>query len=619
MNMNRIFASVLAIFLSTQLLLAEKLLPNILWIVSEDNSSHWIGAYGNAQAETPNIDDLAKEGTLFEHAYSNGAICAVARSTIITGSYAPTLGTQNMRSRYPVPDRYRTNPEFLREAGYYTTNNFKTDYNMAGDDTRFWDDSSPSAHYKNRPEGQPFYAIFNIGSTHEGTIFSNKPMEPLRLSPAEVEVPPYLPDLPEIRNDIARYHNQITKMDRRVGELLAELKAEGLAENTIVLYASDHGGIIPRGKRYLEETGVKIPFIIRVPEALKHLSPFKAGQRSEELVAFIDITPTFLSLAHVQKLDHMPGRALLGEYRDEPAEDELEFLYGDRSGELFVNFRRGLTNGKWKYIRNFSPQNKEAPLSMYPFGAPSWVAYRDAYEAGTLSPYHSKIWTAPTPTEALYDLEADPWEINNLASDPEHEKRLITFRERLRELMKRTKDAGIIPEPMYPEVSMTEGLKTPTTADFAQSDNFPHSEIVDLAFLASEKNAKNIATFQEASRSEEILKRYWSAAGLLTLGEQAAPAKDELTVLLKDRQALIRFTSAEALFRIGETKTAEEALVSEFTNKHNGFTLLSLVNTLYRLELLDVIPENWKDSYIPGTEGADYLDRYRKGVLDLGK
>ncbi len=289
--------------------------PNILWIVSEDNSSHWIGCYGNDQARTPNIDKLASEGVLFEHAYSNAPVCAVARATILTGVYAPTMGTQHMRSRNPIPAKYKPNVSYLRAAGYYCTNNAKTDYNFKGNDNSYWDESSGKAHYKNRPEGKPFFAIFNLGASHESSLFKDKAAEPKRLTPEEIDLPPYLPDLPEIRKDYARYHDRITEMDGQVGKILAELEKDGLAENTVVIYTSDHGGILPRGKRYLEETGVKIPFIVRVPEKLETLSPFTPGQRAEEPVSFIDMSPTFLSLAGVGKPDQMQGRAILGNDR----------------------------------------------------------------------------------------------------------------------------------------------------------------------------------------------------------------------------------------------------------------------------------------------------------------
>ena len=193
--------------------------PNIVWIVSEDNSSHWIGCYGNEQAQTPRIDQLAKEGVLFEHAYSNAPVCAVARATILTGTYSPTLGTQHMRSRHKIPKKYRPNVEYLRAAGYYCTNASKTDYNFEGKDGSYWDESSRKAHYKNRPKGKPFFAIFNLGVCHESSLFKKGAAEPKRLKPAEIDLPPYLPDLPEIRKDYARYHDRITQMDGQVGKI----------------------------------------------------------------------------------------------------------------------------------------------------------------------------------------------------------------------------------------------------------------------------------------------------------------------------------------------------------------------------------------------------------------
>ena len=229
--------------------------PNILWIVSEDNSSHWLGCYGNTQAQTPRIDALAKQGFLFEHAYSNAPVCAVARSTILLGAYAPTTGTQHMRSRHRIPETYRPNVEYLRAAGYYCTNNAKTDYNFKGKDNSYWDESSKKAHYKNCPPGKPFYAVFNIEDSHESSLFNKAPTEPQRLKPVDIKLPPYLPDLPEIRKDMARYHDRITDMDSKVGKIIDDLEKAGLAKNTIVIYNSDHGGILDWLPKIFAETG----------------------------------------------------------------------------------------------------------------------------------------------------------------------------------------------------------------------------------------------------------------------------------------------------------------------------------------------------------------------------
>lgn len=580
--------------------------PNIVWIVSEDNSSHWLGCYGNKQAETPRLDALAKEGFLFEHAYSNAPVCAVARATILNGAYSPSMGTQHMRSRHPIPQKYRPNASYLRATGYYCTNNAKTDYNFKGNDNSYWDESSNKAHYRNRPEGKPFFAIFNLGTTHESSLFKDRPAEPTRVKPEDVDLPPYLPDLPEIRKDYARYLDRIADMDAKVGSLLDELENAGLAGNTIVLYTSDHGGILPRGKRYLEDTGVKIPLIVRVPEKFKSLSPFKAGERVEEPVSFVDFSPTFLSLAGIDTPKQMQGRPFLGAKRVEPAADEMEFLFADRFDELY-GMRRGVTDGKWKYIRNFNPHLPTAPYSFYQFGQPGWVAYEKAWKDGKLSGIHKALWEAPGTSEQLYDLSADPWEINNLAADPAHAGKLAALRERLKATMTEIQDTGLIPEPLFNALS-----KGSTIADYAQSDKFDVGKITDLAFTATEVDAGNIPSLKEALNSDDVVERYWGIIGLRVLGEKAAAEADSLVPLLNDKHAVIRTTAGEALFAFGKKDIASQALVADVSQDLDPSSLLNLLNTLRRLDLLDRLPENWaKGENMKGGD-YEYIQRFSK-------
>lgn len=579
--------------------------PNILWIVSEDNSSHWIGCYGNEQAQTPRIDALAKQGFLFEHAYSNGPVCAVARSTILTGAYAPTIGTQHMRSRHPIPQAYRPNVEYLRAAGYYCTNNAKTDYNFKGNDNSYWDESSNKAHYKNRPDGKPFFAIFNIQDSHESSLFNKAPAEPQRLKPVDIELPPYLPDLPEIRKDMARYHDRITDMDAKVGKIIDDLEKAGVADNTIVIYNSDHGGILPRGKRYLEETGVKIPLIIRIPQKFQKLSPFKPGDRVTEPVSFVDFSATFLSIAGIDTPPQMQGRAFLGEKRKEPAADEMEFLYADRFDELY-GMRRGLTDGKWKYIRNFQPHLPLAPYSFYQFGQPGWVAYQKAWKDGVLSGYHKALWEAPSGSEQLYDLTADPWEMHNLAKDPDHSGKLAALRERLKTTMKETHDTGLVPEPLF-ETLVGDGA----LATFVQSEKFDIHKITELAFAATEMNEKNLPTFREAVKSTDPVKRYWGVNGLLLLaGKSTEVTPNDITPLLKDPESVIRAAAANALFILGQTDIASQALIADVANNMNSASLLNLLNTIRRLDLLDKLPQDWAKGKAIKDADFDYIKRF---------
>lgn len=582
--------------------------PNILWITSEDNSSHWIGCYGNKQTRTPRIDTLAKEGVLFENAYSNAPVCAVARATILMGAYSPTMGTQHMRSRHPIPARYRPNVEYLRAAGYFCTNNEKTDYNFAGKDASYWDECSGKAHYRNRPEGKPFFAVFNTTISHESSLFNKGAAEPRRVKPEEVDLPPYLPDLPEIRKDYARYLDRIEDMDAQVGKVLDDLEKAGLADDTIVFYYSDHGGILPRGKRYLEQTGVKVPFIVRIPGKFRSVSPFKPGQRVTEPVSFVDLAPTLLSLAGLDVPAQMQGRPYLGAKRVEPAADEMEFLYADRFDELY-GMRRGLTDGKWKYIRNFNPDFPTAPYSYYQFGQPGWTAYQKAFEAGKLSGFHKALWEAPGSAEQLYDLSADPWEMKNLAADPAHAEKLATLRERLKATMKKVRDTGLVPEPLFKKSAGEQPL-----ADYVQSDTFDIGKITDLAFAATEIDVKNLPRLTEAIASSVPTERYWGVVGLRLLGGKATSASEALLPLLKDENAGIRTTAAQALHALGKKDVAADALIADISSDMDSFSMLYLLNTLDRYDLIGRLPQDWSKGKNMKEGSQDYIERFTKRI-----
>lgn len=589
--------------------------PNILWITSEDNAAQWLGCYGNQQAKTPRLDALAQQSVLFEHAYSNAPVCAVARSTLLNGVYAVTLGTQHMRSRHKVPSTYKPYVTYLREAGYYCTNNLKTDYNQQGKDGTLWDDSSKQAHYRNRPEGSPFLAIFNLTFSHESSLFPKNfekrrqqgtlPKQP-RIDPADIEVPPYLPDLPEVRSDFATYHDTMTEMDRQVGKLLDELEREGLADNTIVFYYSDHGGPTPRGKRYLHDTGVKVPLLIHVPERYRELSPFANGSRQEELVAFVDFAPTLLSICGLEKPEQMQGRAFLGEHRQEASSDDTVFLYGDRFDEL-IGMRRGITDGRYKYVRRFLPHLPAAPYSYYQFSMPSWTAWKEAWEAGTLEQQFAAVWEAPQPTETLYDTQADPWEVKNLADDPSFAEVLAKMRGKLVETMQETRDTGLIPEGMFQELA-----KGATINEFAASDEFQVGEVLALAMKASETKAENLPELIESLKSDDPLLRYWSATGCVFLGKEAAPAAEALEHLANDLHATNRIMAARALYGLGNTQSATKYLIAELDAGLNSESAILLMNTLTELDLLDEVPASWVQRTLDDVNANEYLRRFGK-------
>ncbi|MCA8971682.1 MAG: sulfatase [Planctomycetes bacterium] len=557
--------------------------PNILWITSEDNAAHWLGCYGNAQARTPRLDALARGGLRFRYAYSNAPVCAVARSTLLTGVHAPSQGTQHMRSRYAIPERFVPYPTLLRAAGYWCSNRSKTDFNIRGDDKACWDACSGKASWRGRRAGQPFFSIVNLTLSHESSLFparveksreTGRIPKQSRLSPADVVLPPYVPDLPEVRNDFAIYHDVMTALDSAVGRVLDELERDGLADDTIVFYFSDHGGPTPRGKRYLEDTGVRVPLLVSVPERWRKLVPFEPGSVVDELVSFVDFAPTLLSLVGSKAPAHMQGRAFLGTHRTAQADDAVVFLYADRFDAL-PGMRRAITDGRTKYVRCFTQHLPGAPYSPYPLQMPSWSAMRDAHIAGELSGYHRSLWTTPQPAERLYDLESDPFEVHDLAADPAHRGLLERMRERLKGTMAELHDTSLVPEEFFESVAGDT-----TLYDAVRDPEFPHAALLDLAFMATasmQGTMSNAVTelMKVAAEADDPLRRYWALQGVLhaslrahattprALGIGVDALRRCFEAGLGDAAFPNRVVAAHGFASIGDHETAKRALERE--------------------------------------------------------
>ncbi len=595
--------------------------PNILWITSEDNGSQWLGCYGNRQAQTPRLDALARSGLKFTRAYSNAAVCAVARSTLLTGAYAVRLGTQHMRSRYPVDERFRPYVEHLRQQGYYCCNNSKTDFNIRGDDKAIWDACSNKAHFRNRRPDQPFFAVFNLTVSHESSLFPatvrrNRsqhviPEQP-RISPEAIDLPPYLPDLPEIRNDFAIYHDVMTAMDRQVGELLDELDRAGLADDTIVFYFSDHGGPTPRGKRYLEDTGVRVPLLIRIPEKFRSLSPFAAGTDVDELVSFVDFAPTLLSITGVEPPTQMQGRAFLGSFRQEPR-DGMVFLFADRFDEI-VGMRRGITDGRFKYIRYFMPHLPAAPYSYYPLSMPGWRAWQAAAAAGALSGYHAELWKTPQRVEHLFDLRSDPWEIHNLAGDADSQPVLQKMQSQLKSKMIAVGDSGVIPEGMF--IALAQGRPISKWVDEHPSE---FNQLVETAFQVTSADADRVAAISTALGSARPEMRYWGLRGCLTLGASPAELESLVRGALDDAEPTNRIVAADGIFHFGDPQTARKILAREIERPMDTASFQLLLNTISDLQLEEIVPEHWIEETLANPKADPYHRRFAERVKQQRK
>ncbi len=557
---------------------AQTDLPNILWIVSEDNSAYFTGCYGNSFATTPNIDKLASEGFLYTHAYCPSAVCAPSRNAILTGNYASTNGNENMRSDYAKSSRIKTYPEYLREAGYYCTNNSKTDYNTNSvDPTKIWDESSDQAHYKNRPEGKPFFAVFNSMLSHESCIFTrNVPYDSLRHDPDKVLLPPYHPNTKELRHDWALYYDCIEDMDFWVGSLLKELEDLGLDDNTIVFYYGDNGGVLPRSKRYLYETGTQIPLVIRIPEKYKPLFPAsKPGDKVNRLVNFPDLLPTILSIAGIQVPDNIDGQAFLGEQKT--ANPEYTFFQRQRMDERFDHVR-AVRDQKYRYIRNYMPFRINMQHLAFLFNEPSAQSWENEFRAGRTNVVESRAFQSK-PVEELYDVEIDPWEINNLANDPKYAGVLKRMRGALDIWRKDTKDVGVIPELEY---SVLAG-DTPLY-DYVRSEKCNYEALRKASDLAVLGGPEDMDTYIKFLQDKNSAIRYWGATGILMQKNHAKSAISTLKDAVNETSVQTAVLEAETLAQLGERELARQVYLRILNDKKSN-----LLDRAFALNSIDAI------------------------------
>ncbi len=558
--------------------------PNILWITCEDISPY-LGCYGCKQAQTPNLDRLAQEGLRYTRAYANAPVCAVARSTLLSGLYASTLGTHQMRSRVQLPPAIPAYPKLFRQAGYYCCNNSKKDYNSNFEsDGSLWDESSAKAHYRKRQDGQPFFAVFNIGVTHEaqlsqksisGYVASKQIPATPRVSPADIALPPYHPDLPEIRGDWARLHDLVTLMDQQVGARLQELAQAGLAEDTIVFFFSDHGGTLSRAKRYIYNTGTQVPFIVRFPKKWQHLAPGAPGSDVSRLVSFVDFPKTALALAGLPTPPLMQGRAFLGPNADPPP--ETVHFYRDRMAERY-DFSRAVTDGRFTFVRNFMPHRPLGRDSRYGFdNQANWGAWERHFEAGKCDAVQSQFFRAK-PAVQLFDTENDPWHVADLAAQPEHGERLRKLEGDLDRWMAETRDIGLIPEPLFDDLA-GPGRPYKTLYDYAQSDSYPVGRLLALAKSASLGDPARIPDYLAALRDGHPVARHWSAYALFLARTPRAEVRQALSAMAaSDPFAGNRLMAAQALGVCGDADAAFEALLRESQATDSGYVLLFALN-----------------------------------------
>ena len=566
----------LAFFVSCTLPLTGKVIkPNILWITSEDNSIEWISCYGSKNAKTPNIDQLAKEGFRYLYCFDNGAVCAPTRSSWITGMHSISNGTQPMRSGFEIPATISFYNELLQKAGYFTSNCSKTDYNLRGPKGRnpkeFWDYSGGdyAGTWKKRKEGQPFFTVYNIGDSHESRAFGDHKDE--SVDPEEMILAPYHPDLPEMRNTYAKYASAISRMDSLVGQAIENLKQDGLYENTIIVYNSDHGGVLARSKRFLYSSGIHCPLIVRIPEKMKALYPKgkTPGSTMDRIVSFIDMPKTWVSLTGAEMKDQFQGRIFLGP-NTEP-ESQYHFSWRERADERFDNVRV-MRDKQFAYHKNYAPFAPNGQYLAYMHNMKATGAWERHHLAGKTNAVTGRFFE-PRPSEEFYDNFKDFHNIDNQIDDPLHQTKIKELKKELRRQQLKYFDSGLMPEEMRNRIIKE---KNTTVYDFVRDPKlYPLAQYLDYSDLALTRKKKNLKTFTKGLADEDPVKRYWSVIGLLLLEKQAKPAIPELKKVLGGRDEIPAF-AAWAIYKAGEKTFAEKWMLEAITQNPGNKTLANI-------------------------------------------
>jgi N-sulfoglucosamine sulfohydrolase len=544
--------------------------PNILWITHEDLSPIY-GCYGDEYAHTPNIDRLAESGIRFTNAFSNAPICAPARSTLITGMYATSLGTQHLRSEIPVPANMKILPEVLREAGYYTTNNVKTDYNF--DHTGRWDESSNEAHWRNRPEGVPFFSVVNFMITHEGPINSLRNSDTEQLEehrdPDKAQLPPYIPDSPKMREIWAHMYDLLAVFDNGVGELLNQLEEDGLSDNTIVFVFSDHGHGLPGHKRWLNNAGLQVPFVLHVPEKYKHLVSHLSPV-TDLMTGFVDFAPTVIKLAGAEIPEMMEGRHFLGD-NVEPK----EYIYGyrDRADDCY-EVSRSVYDGRYIYIRHFMPQLPYYQNAVIFNKQGSYEEINRLRDEGKLPPA-TMNWFKRKPAEELFDLENDPWEQHNLIDKEELADLTANLRGKVTDWIVDYYDTGMISEG---EMMRRASANNSSVYEMARSysrDDF--AQIVEVAQMVGKiSDPLELIPYFEADDSAV---RFWALVALDAYEGDIAVADVLLTNLLGDESFDVAGKAAEIKIKRSGDREALKVLEKNLLHEYEPVVLQAAIST----------------------------------------
>lgn len=593
--------------------------PNFVWLMAEDVAPHFLGLYNEGKgASTPNLKRMASEGIVFENAYSNAPVSSAARSTLITGCYAPKFGISFHRKLelLSLPKNFRMFPSYLREAGYFTANSSKTDYNCKLD-TSAWSmvTCKPGDWKKRKDKNQPFLFVRTNTASHESCLhFSSKCMTEKKTQHDinYVNLLPTHPDTQLFRYTYATFYDQINKVDQELGRLMDMLEVDGELDNTFIFYFGDNGGSLPGSKGYTRETGLKVPLVVYIPEKWRAKIPVSCGDRINGFVSFMDFGPTILHLAGIDVPKHMDGTPFMGEDISKDmmnARDEV-FGYGDRFDELYA-FNRTVRKGNFKYSRNFQPYHSKSLFAFYRYKQMAFEEWKQFYIDGKLNDIQS-IFFESQGAEELYDLSTDPYETRNLASFPKYDKRLKEMRKVLHENMLKHHDLGLLPECVW--LSECEG--NPYEYGIISEKRLIRLKRVADLELKSFKDAST--GIEKALNSEDPVERWWALTVCASFGKKAAKFKNLALKLLDDEVSYVRARTMVFLSQLGSSFSKDDILNTLRIAKYGSESLLVLNDVAYMLESKLMTPLQMTMSEVPHIcKGVDWRVNYINNVFRI--
>lgn len=548
--------------------------PNIIFITIEDTSPHFIGCYGNKGVKTPNIDQLAKEGVRFTNAYSTNTVCAPSRFTILTGVCSSSAGTGNHRTNYKIPAEITGFPYLLKSAGYYTTNNAKTDYNVANEKQLIlqnWNESSSKAGYLNRKKGQPFFSVYNFMDSHQSRTMTNPyewyaenilekiPVQE-RTKPEEVIVPPFYRDSPEMRQQMVRLYNSLHYTDTKVGELIARLKADGEWENTVIFFFGDHGQGMPNFKTHASSLGHKVPFIVRVPAKFRHLIPAPAGSIYDGIVHFQDLAPTVLRITGSPVPDYMKGTVFLGSKKKDP----LPYFWGARDNtDEEIDLARTVIRDSMVYVRNYYPYLPVIQRHKYMDVSDIMQQIRTEQMEGKLNPLQSSVVSGRRDAECLFNMKQDPWETKNLAGEPGYQKILAELRKTNQRAILENHDVMFAPEAVLSQIDRTDTLY----AFGKNNTRYPLAKILEAAEMTG-KGSVFIKKQKALLSDKNNIVRYWAAIGLHSQHKNLLNEKAIWIAMQSENEPFIKIELAALLTDHFANPSAKEIIIGYFKDEN---------------------------------------------------